>query len=58
LQQNIPPQPLTIEQIVQGPLADAMTHVGQLYTLRRMAGSPVAKESFIKAPISAGKIRK
>ncbi|MFC3885766.1 hypothetical protein ACFOU2_20730 [Bacillus songklensis] len=51
------PHPLTIEQIVQGPLSDVMTHIGQLYTLRRLAGSPVTKESFIKADIRIGKVR-
>jgi len=39
------------EQFLQGPLADAMTHAGQLAMLRRMAGSPVASENFIFASI-------
>ena len=30
-----------LEQLWQGPLSDAMTHVGQLATLRRLAGTPV-----------------
>lgn len=34
---------LSLEQIIQGPLADAMTHIGQLALLRRLAGSPVAR---------------
>jgi len=42
------------EQLLQGPLADAMTHVGQLAMLRRMASSPIAKESFDEAPIRIG----
>ena len=42
---------LSLEQLLQGPLADAMTHAGQLTMLRRMAGSPVAPESFIDADI-------
>lgn len=33
------------EQIFQGPIADALTHVGQLATLRRLAGSPVLGEN-------------
>lgn len=41
----------TPEQLLQGPLADAMTHVGQLALLRRLAGSPVAPENFIEAAI-------
>lgn len=41
----------TPEQLLQGPLADAMTHVGQLALLRRLAGSPVAPENFIVAAV-------
>ena len=41
----------TPEQLLQGPLADAMTHVGQLAMLRRLAGSPVPPENFIVAAI-------
>ena len=39
------------EQFLQGPLADAMTHAGQLAMLRRLAGAPVASENFIFADI-------
>lgn len=39
------------EQFLQGPLADAMTHAGQLAMLRRLAGSPVASENFIYADV-------
>jgi hypothetical protein len=42
---------LSLEQLLQGPLADAMTHAGQITMLRRLAGSPVAPESFIDADI-------
>jgi len=41
------------EQFLQGPLADAMTHAGQLAMLRRLAGSPVPSENFIFAEIRA-----
>ena len=34
---------ITLAQLWQGPITDAMTHVGQLATLRRLYGSPVAK---------------
>ncbi len=37
------------DRILQGPLADAMTHVGQLATLRRLAGSPLPPENYLKA---------
>ena len=39
------------EQFLQGPLADAMTHAGQLAMLRRLAGAPVASENFIFAEV-------
>lgn len=44
------------EQFLQGPLADAMTHAGQLAMLRRLAGSPVASENFIFARIDAANV--
>ena len=44
------------EQFLQGPLADAMTHAGQLAMLRRLAGSPVASENFIFAGIDRGNV--
>jgi len=48
-----PVRPVTMEQLLQGPLADTMTHVGQLAMLRRLAGSPVPPENFIRAAIDA-----
>jgi hypothetical protein len=46
------------EQFLQGPLADAMTHAGQLALLRRMAGSPVASENFIFAEVDVTNVGK
>jgi hypothetical protein len=43
------------ERLLQGPLADAMTHAGQLVVLRRLAGGPVAPENFIVADIDGGR---
>lgn len=45
-----------LERLLQGPLADAMTHVGQLAMLRRLAGSSVSAENFIKADIRLGRL--
>ncbi|WP_216830662.1 hypothetical protein [Alkalihalobacterium elongatum] len=45
------------EQLLQGPLADAMTHIGQLIMLRRLADAPTNRENYIKAPIKSGNIR-
>jgi hypothetical protein len=39
------------ERLLQGPFADAMTHVGQLALMRRLWGSPVAPENFLFAEI-------
>ncbi len=44
------------ERLFQGPVADALTHVGQLAMLRRMAGSPVRGENFFLAEIRAGHV--
>ena len=44
---------MTEERLLQGPLADAMTHAGQLAMLRRLAGSPVPPENFIEAAVDA-----
>jgi hypothetical protein len=46
----------TIEKLLQGPVADALTHVGQLAMLRRLAGSPTRGENFYVAAIVAGKV--
>ena len=44
------------ERLLQGPLADAMTHAGQLAMLRRLSGSPVSPENFIEAAIDAANV--
>lgn len=50
------PCSITTEQLLQGPFADAMTHVGQLAMLRRLADSPVPPENFIYADIRADRL--
>jgi hypothetical protein len=44
------------EKLISGPLADALTHVGQLAMLRGMAGSPIRPESYARAEIVAGRV--
>jgi hypothetical protein len=44
------------EKLFQGPIADALTHVGQIAMLRRMAGAPVRGENYFKADIQAGRV--
>lgn len=43
---------ITEERLLQGPFSDAMTHVGQLAILRRMAGNPVPPENFVVADVN------
>ncbi len=43
-------------RLLQGPLADACTHIGQLASLRRIAGKPVPGENYIKAEIQIGDV--
>jgi hypothetical protein len=43
------------EKLVQAPLADALTHIGQISMLRRLAGAPVRAENYFKAEIVAGR---
>ena len=42
------------ERLFQGPIADALTHVGQIAMLRRMAGAPVKGEDYFAANIASG----
>jgi hypothetical protein len=43
-------------QLFQGPIADALTHVGQIAMLRRMFGAPVRGENYLKADIVVGRV--
>ena len=51
-------QPLSVssEKLFQGPIADALTHVGQIAILRRLAGIPVKGENYFRAGITAGRV--
>lgn len=51
-------QPLhsSVERLFQGPVADALTHVGQLAMMRRVAGAPVQGENYFVAEIAAGHV--
>lgn len=42
--------------LIQGPFADALTHVGQIAMLRRLAGAPVKGENYFKASIEVGRV--
>ena len=43
-----------VEKLIQGPVGDALTHVGQLVLLRRVAGCPVRAENYFTAEIVPG----
>lgn len=44
------------EKLLQGPVADALTHVGQIAMLRRMAREPLKGESYYEAEITVGRV--
>ena len=44
------------EGLFQGPVADALTHIGQIAMLRRFAGSPILGENYFKADIAPGRV--
>jgi len=51
-------QPLAVsaERLFQGAIADALTHIGQIAMLRRMAGCPIKGENYSRAEIVAGRV--
>ena len=44
------------ERMFQGPIADALTHVGQIAILRRLEGRPIKGENYSRAKIEAGRV--
>ena len=52
------PLAATTEKLFQGPIADALTHTGQIAILRRMAGCPMRGENYYRAEIVAGRVGK
>jgi hypothetical protein len=50
------PLEFSVEKLFQGPIADALTHVGQIAMLRRLAGAPVRGENYFKAEIILGRV--
>ena len=45
-----------VERLFQGPVADALTHVGQIAMMRRLAGAPVKGENYSVANIARGRV--
>ena len=50
------PMQAPAEKLFQGPIADALTHVGQIAMLRRLAGDPMKGENYYKAEITVGRV--
>jgi hypothetical protein len=44
------------EKLLQAPIADALTHIGQIALLRRLAGAPVRAENYYVAKIAVGTV--
>jgi hypothetical protein len=45
-----------IEKLFQGPVADALTHIGQLAMMRRISGAPTIGENYYVADIQTGRV--
>ena len=50
------PLHVSAEGLFQGPIADTLSHVGQIAMLRRLACSPIKGENYFKADIAAGRV--
>jgi len=44
------------EKLFQGPIADALAHIGQIAILRRLAGGPIRGENYFIADIAKGRV--
>ena len=50
------PLQVSAEKLFQGPIADALTHIGQMAMLRRMAGVPMKGENYFVAEVTVGRV--
>jgi hypothetical protein len=50
------PLEVSAEKLFQGPIADALTHVGQIAMLRRMADVPMKGENYFAAEVTVGRV--
>jgi hypothetical protein len=44
----------TAYRLLQGPLSDILTHIGQIAMMRRLDGNPVKRGGYSSAPITIG----
>ncbi len=49
------PLGMSAETLFQGPVADALTHTGQLMIMRRLSGQPARGESYVQADVVVGR---
>ena len=54
--QSDAPLAVSAERLFQGPIADALTHVGQIAMLRRLAAAPIRAENYYQADIASGRV--
>jgi hypothetical protein len=47
---------VSVESLFQGPVADSLTHIGQIAMMRRLAGCPIKAENYFKAEIITGRV--
>src|SRR6266705_2375846 len=50
------PLHVPVEKLFQGPIADALAHIGQIAILRRLAGGPIRGENYFIADIAKGRV--
>jgi hypothetical protein len=50
------PLQTSAEKLFQAPIADALTHIGQIAMLRRMAGVPMKSEFYVISEITTGRV--
>lgn len=50
------PMHAPIERLLQGPVCDAFSHVGQLAMMRRLSGSPIHGENYYVASVQTGQV--
>ena len=50
------PLEVSAEKLFQSAIADALTHIGQIAMLRRMAGVPIKGENYYVAEITVGRV--
>lgn len=46
----------SVEKLLQGPIADALTHIGQIALMRRLAHAPIKGENYFAAEIAIGRV--